>query len=108
MAQPSAIAPAIPSARRRTATAPTWTTWKRTRNGKCCRATCFSVEPGIYLPEFGVRSEVNVFVDGQRQVHVTGGAPQTPALCRFCRYMVVSRERERSFDAVAEVSESSS
>jgi Xaa-Pro dipeptidase len=39
--------------------------------------TCFSVEPGIYLPEFGVRSEVNVFVDGQRQVHVTGGTPQT-------------------------------
>jgi Xaa-Pro aminopeptidase len=25
--------------------------------------TCFSIEPGIYLPEFGVRSEVNVFVD---------------------------------------------
>lgn len=24
--------------------------------------TCFSVEPGIYLPEFGVRTEVNVFV----------------------------------------------
>ena len=22
--------------------------------------TCFSIEPGIYLPEFGVRSEVNV------------------------------------------------
>lgn len=39
--------------------------------------TCFSIEPGIYLPEFGVRSEVNVFVDGRRQVHVTGGAPQT-------------------------------
>jgi Xaa-Pro aminopeptidase len=39
--------------------------------------TCFSVEPGIYLPEFGVRSEVNVFVDAQKQVHVTGGAPQT-------------------------------
>jgi Xaa-Pro aminopeptidase len=39
--------------------------------------TCFSVEPGIYLPEFGVRSEVNVFVDGQCQVHVTGGTPQT-------------------------------
>jgi len=39
--------------------------------------TCFSVEPGIYLPEFGVRSEVNVFVDGQANVHVTGGAPQT-------------------------------
>jgi Xaa-Pro aminopeptidase len=39
--------------------------------------TCFSVEPGIYLPEFGVRSEVDVFVDAKRQVHVTGGTPQT-------------------------------
>ena len=38
--------------------------------------TCFSVEPGIYLPEFGVRSEVNVFVDAGETVHVTGGAPQ--------------------------------
>ena len=35
--------------------------------------TCFSVEPGIYLPEFGVRSEVNVFVDADGKVHVTGG-----------------------------------
>lgn len=35
--------------------------------------TCFSIEPGIYLPEFGVRSEVDVFVDGDGQVHVTGG-----------------------------------
>jgi len=44
--------------------------------------TCFSVEPGIYLPEFGIRSEVNVFVDSQGGVHVTGGDPQTfvPAL----------------------------
>ena len=44
--------------------------------------TCFSVEPGIYLPEFGIRSEVNVFVDAQGTVHVTGGDPQTfiPAL----------------------------
>jgi Xaa-Pro aminopeptidase len=42
--------------------------------------TCFSVEPGIYLPEFGVRSEVNVFVDGQSKVHVTGGEPQTEVL----------------------------
>src|SRR5207249_5745320 len=39
--------------------------------------TCFSVEPGIYLEDFGVRSEVNVFVDTQEEVHVTGGAPQT-------------------------------
>jgi Xaa-Pro dipeptidase len=38
--------------------------------------TCFSVEPGIYLPEFGVRSEVDVFVDAAGKVHVTGGALQ--------------------------------
>ena len=35
--------------------------------------TCFSIEPGIYLPEFGVRSEVNVYVDADGQVQVTGG-----------------------------------
>jgi Xaa-Pro aminopeptidase len=30
---------------------------------------CFSIEPGIYLPEFGIRSEVNVLVrPGQAQV----------------------------------------
>lgn len=40
------------------------------------RRTCFSVEPGIYLPEFGIRSEINVFIDGQGQVHVTGGELQ--------------------------------
>ena len=33
--------------------------------------TCFSIEPGIYLPEFGIRSEVNVYV-GERQARVTG------------------------------------
>ena len=38
--------------------------------------SCFSVEPGIYLKEFGVRSEVNVFVDGEGQVHVTAGEVQ--------------------------------
>jgi Xaa-Pro aminopeptidase len=46
------------------------------------RRTCFSIEPGIYLPEFGVRSEVNVFVDKDGQVHVTGGEPQ-PAIHRI-------------------------
>ena len=33
--------------------------------------TAFSIEPGIYLPEFGVRSEVNVYVD-ERKARVTG------------------------------------
>jgi Xaa-Pro aminopeptidase len=41
------------------------------------RRTCFSIEPGIYLPDFGVRSEVDVYVDGDGKVHVTGGEPQT-------------------------------
>jgi Xaa-Pro aminopeptidase len=35
--------------------------------------TCFSVEPGIYLPEFGIRSEVDVYV-GERKAEVTGPA----------------------------------
>jgi Xaa-Pro aminopeptidase len=33
--------------------------------------TCFSVEPGIYLPEFGVRSEVNMITEAGKAV-VTG------------------------------------
>lgn len=44
------------------------------------RNTCFSIEPGIYLPAFGVRSEVNVLIDNQGQVHVTGGDLQTEVL----------------------------
>jgi Xaa-Pro aminopeptidase len=39
--------------------------------------TCFSIEPGIYQPEFGVRSEVNVLIGPDSQVHVTGGERQT-------------------------------
>lgn len=39
--------------------------------------TLFTIEPGIYLPEFGVRSEVDVYVDRNGQVHVTGGPLQT-------------------------------
>jgi Xaa-Pro aminopeptidase len=33
--------------------------------------TCFSIEPGIYLPEFGIRSEVNIFA-GEETAMVTG------------------------------------
>src|SRR5262245_13234186 len=32
---------------------------------------CFSIEPGVYLPEFGVRSEVDMFV-GAGRAEVTG------------------------------------
>src|ERR1700674_572762 len=33
--------------------------------------TCNSIEPGIYLPEYGVRSEVNVYI-GESEARVTG------------------------------------
>ncbi|HEY2822599.1 MAG TPA: M24 family metallopeptidase [Candidatus Acidoferrum sp.] len=33
--------------------------------------TCTSIEPGIYLPEFGMRTEVNVYI-GEKEAHVTG------------------------------------
>jgi len=33
--------------------------------------TCNSIEPGIYLPDFGIRSEVNVYID-EREAQVTG------------------------------------
>jgi Xaa-Pro aminopeptidase len=33
--------------------------------------TCNSVEPGIYLPEFGIRSEVDVYI-GEHEARVTG------------------------------------
>ena len=32
---------------------------------------CFSIEPGVYLPEFGVRSEIDMFV-GEGRAEVTG------------------------------------
>ncbi len=40
--------------------------------------TCFSIEPGIYLKEFGIRSEVDVYTEG-REARVTG-AVQTEIL----------------------------
>jgi len=44
--------------------------------------TCFSIEPGIYLENFGVRSEINMFVgDGEARVTARparSGAPLMP------------------------------
>jgi len=37
--------------------------------------TCFSIEPGVYLPDFGVRSEINMFI-GEREARVTGEIQQ--------------------------------
>jgi len=45
--------------------------------------TCFSIEPGIYLPgEFGIRSELNAFVDGT-EIVVTGTPIQTAIVAVF-------------------------
>lgn len=38
---------------------------------KIISSTCFSIEPGIYLPDFGIRSELNMFV-GDGWARVTG------------------------------------
>lgn len=48
--------------------------------------TCFSIEPGIYLPEFGVRSEIDVFVDREGNVHVTGGDLQQAVIPILAEY----------------------
>jgi Xaa-Pro aminopeptidase len=41
--------------------------------------SCFSIEPGVYLPEFGVRSEIDVYVRAGVPV-VSGGRPQAGLL----------------------------
>ena len=47
--------------------------FRRDNPAKLKAGMVVTIEPGIYLPEFGVRSEINVFIDANRQVHVTGG-----------------------------------
>ena len=44
--------------------------------------TCFSIEPGVYLPEFGIRSEVNVYVGAKR------GASYRRSPAKTCYYSV--------------------
>ena len=46
-------------------------------NRRILPGTLFTIEPGIYLPDFGVRSEINVFVQKDGHVLVTGGPLQT-------------------------------
>jgi Xaa-Pro aminopeptidase len=41
--------------------------------------TCFSIEPGVYLENFGVRSEINMFV-GDGEARVTGEIQRDVAL----------------------------
>lgn len=45
--------------------------------------TCFSIEPGIYLPgEFGVRLEFDLLIDKYGEVEITGGQ-QDAIVCLF-------------------------
>lgn len=48
--------------------------------------TCFSIEPGIYLPEFGIRSEIDIYIDANRRVHITGGELQTEVVPILATY----------------------
>jgi len=41
--------------------------------------SCFSIEPGVYLPNFGVRSEINMFI-GEKEARVTGDLQREMAL----------------------------
>jgi Xaa-Pro aminopeptidase len=41
--------------------------------------TCFSIEPGIYLPDFGVRNEINMYISESEAV-VTGEVQTEPVL----------------------------
>lgn len=39
--------------------------------------TCFSVEPGIYLPgEFGVRQEYDIYIDQDSRIQINGGVQE--------------------------------
>ena len=41
--------------------------------------SCFSIEPGVYLPAFGIRSEINMFI-GENDAQVTGAIQREMAL----------------------------
>jgi len=42
--------------------------------------SCFSIEPGLYLKEFGLRSEINVYISSGKPA-VSGKKPQFELLC---------------------------
>jgi len=41
--------------------------------------SCFSVEPGLYFPDYGFRSEINVYIRGGKAI-ISGGETQTGLL----------------------------
>jgi Xaa-Pro dipeptidase len=41
--------------------------------------SCFSIEPGVYLPDFGIRSEIDVYIQNG-EATISGKAPQASLL----------------------------
>ena len=70
-ANTSCIGPDTAWANRCTATASTWTTTRPTTIGGCSLGTGFTIEPGVYFDDFGVRSEINMIV-GPRDARSPG------------------------------------
>ena len=70
---------------KRTVTVPTWMILETKEDRLVLPLTCFSIEPGIYLKEFGIRSEINVFINANLEVNVTGGVQTevTPVLSQY-------------------------
>ena len=86
-ASSSRIAPDTTSRTRFTVRARTWTTSKPTTCACILPHTCFSVEPGIYLPEFGVRSEINM-ITRPGKAWVQGGSSRN-----WCGFRAVTGHR---------------
>ncbi len=42
--------------------------------------SCFSIEPGVYLPHFGMRTEIDVYIRDGKPI-ISGGEPQEKLLC---------------------------
>ena len=46
----------------------------------------FTIEPGIYLSEFGVRSEIDIYIHADGTVEVTGGPIQTAVVAILAEF----------------------
>jgi Xaa-Pro aminopeptidase len=48
-------------------------------NRALLEGSCFSIEPGVYLEEFGLRTEIDVFIKNNEPV-ISGKEPQKTLL----------------------------
>ena len=56
--------------------------------------TCNSIEPGIYLPEFGIRSEVNVYIGRKRSARNRSGAERDFGVAGLAKAGSPTRKQE--------------